>query len=81
MADQPRKKKPRAAKKRPPKKSAPPAPATDDAAEKAHVESLIVTGEAAVPNAEGKLPPGATHELSFTEEGEPQVVRRRFSAY
>lgn len=55
--------------------------ADDAAAVKAHMESLISTGEAALPDCEGKLPRGATHELSVTDEGEPAVVRRRFSAY
>jgi hypothetical protein len=79
MSDQPRKRR-RAARK---PKPAPPAepPACDEAAEKAHIESLVATGQAAKRDAQGKLPAGATHEIVETEEGKPKVVRRRFSAY
>jgi len=52
------------------------------AAEKAFVESLIVTGQASRPDANGKLPAGATHEIVESEAGDsPKVVRRRFSIY
>lgn len=54
----------------------------DEAAEKAFTESLIATGQAAKPDAKGKLPSGATHEIVESEDGEePKVVRRRFSIY
>lgn len=46
------------------------------------VKGLVDRGEAAKADAEGKLPPGATHEIvGHTETGLPIVVRRRFSAY
>jgi hypothetical protein len=48
--------------------------------EERYVEDLIRRGEAAYPDEEGKLPPGATHELIKGEPGEPpKVKRRRFS--
>lgn len=53
----------------------------DDAAKQAYVEALIASGQAAKPDSEGKLPPGATHEIIETEDGHTDVVRRRFSAY
>jgi hypothetical protein len=41
---------------------------------------LITRGDAACAK-DGKLPPGATHEIvSRDETGEPKIVRRRFSA-
>jgi hypothetical protein len=44
------------------------------------VEDLIRRGEAAYADENGKLPPGATHELIKGEPGEPpKVKRRRFS--
>lgn len=44
------------------------------------VRDLIKRGEAAVRDEEGKLPPGATHEIvGEDEKGEPIVKRRRFS--
>ena len=51
------------------------------AEEKAFVDTLIATGEAACPDADGKLPPGATHAIVPDQRGKPTVVRRRFSAY
>jgi hypothetical protein len=46
------------------------------------VKGLVDRGEAARPGADGKLPPGATHEIvGETETGLPIVIRRRFSAY
>lgn len=70
-------------KRRPPvpKPKAMPAPDEAEAAEKAHIESLIASGLAAKADAEGKLPAGATHEIVETRDGEITVVRRRFSAY
>lgn len=60
----------------------PPAePVPDTAGEKAFVEALIVSGQAAPLGADGRLPPGATHELIVNEDGERTVVRRRFSSY
>ena len=44
------------------------------------VAGLIRRGEAAYPMADGRLPPGATHEIVDDEPGKPPtVVRRRFS--
>ena len=46
------------------------------------VKGLVDRGEAAKADGEGKLPPGATHEIvGHTEKGLPIVVRRRFSAH
>lgn len=76
-----RRKRPTKSKRAPKAKTkAPPADECSDAeAESAHVESLISTGEAAEVDSEGKLPPGATHELVKTEGEEPKVIRKRFS--
>lgn len=55
--------------------------ATDPETE-SFIKGLVDRGEAAKPDAAGKLPPGATHEIvGETETGLPIVVRRRFSAY
>jgi hypothetical protein len=49
--------------------------------EAAFVRALIERGEAAKA-VDGKLPPGATHEIVEDRPGQlPKVVRRRFSAY
>ena len=48
---------------------------------KAFTDTLIATGQAACPDAEGKLPAGATHAIVPDERGKTTVVRRRFSAY
>jgi hypothetical protein len=54
----------------------------NDAQSRAFVEGLVARGEAARPDAQGRLPPGATHEIvGLTAEGAPIVVRRRFSSY
>lgn len=45
------------------------------------VRSLIERGEAAKPDAEGNLPPGATHEIVDDTCDPPKVKRRRFSAF
>jgi hypothetical protein len=80
MAEHSRKQRPATRKPTPP--ADPPAADEKDAeAERAHVESLIASGQAAKPDSQGKLPPGATHEIVETEAGELKVVRRRFSAY
>jgi hypothetical protein len=50
------------------------------ATEEAFVRGLIARGEAAKA-VDGKLPPGATHEIVEERPGRlPKVVRRRFSA-
>ena len=55
--------------------------ATDPQTE-SFVKGLVERGEAARADADGKLPPGATHEIvGETETGLPVVVRRRFSAH
>ena len=44
------------------------------------VKSLVARGEAAKVNADGSLPPGATHEIvGVTKEGLPILRRRRYS--
>jgi hypothetical protein len=51
-------------------------------AEEKFVEDLLARGEAAKPDADGNLPPSATHEIVEEREGElPKVRRRRFSAF
>jgi hypothetical protein len=51
-------------------------------AEEKFVEDLLARGEAAKPDADGNLPPSATHEIVEEPEGElPKVRRRRFSAF
>ena len=48
--------------------------------EKRFEQDLILRGDAA-KSCDGKLPPGATHEiLDPDKKGEVKVVRRRFSA-
>ena len=42
-------------------------------------ESLLAHGQAAPRQADGTLPPGATHEITIGENGEKKIVRRRFS--
>lgn len=43
---------------------------------------VIIRGEAAKPDEEGKLPPGATHEIvGEDEEGLPIIKRSRYSAF
>src|SRR5262245_66257944 len=59
-----------------------PAPAVtfpSPAEEAAYTQTVIATGEAARPDAEGKLPAGATHQIIEDEAGNAKVVRRRFS--
>jgi hypothetical protein len=52
-----------------------------DPAEEAFVRGLIERGEAAKA-VDGKLPPGATHEIVEERPGRPpKIVRRRFSAF
>ena len=49
-------------------------------AEEEFTRSLIAHGQAAKVGPDGKLPPGATHELVEDDEGRVKAVRRRFSA-
>jgi hypothetical protein len=54
----------------------------NDPASISFVRGLMARGEAAKADAQGGLPPGATHEIvGETPEGHPIVVRRRFSAH
>ena len=46
----------------------------------AFTRSLIEHGQAAKAGPDGKLPPGATHELVEDDNGEVKPVRRRFSS-
>jgi hypothetical protein len=51
-------------------------------AEEAFVEGVVARGEAAKPGPNGKLPPGATHEIVEEREGRPpKLRRRRFSLF
>jgi hypothetical protein len=53
-----------------------------DPASISFVRGLMARGEAAKADAQGQLPPGATHEIvGETAEGLPIVVRRRFCTY
>lgn len=57
----------------------PPADEQSEAAEAAFIRGLIARGEAAKA-VDGKLPPGATHEIVEERPGQlPKIVRRRFS--
>ena len=48
--------------------------------EKRFVDDLVTRGEAAEADADGNLPPGATHEIvERREDGSVRVKRRRFS--
>ena len=53
----------------------------EKAAAERFVEDLLVRGEAACPDPQGDLPPGATHEIVEEPGGgkPPKVKRRRFS--
>jgi hypothetical protein len=54
-------------------------PTPERLAEQQYVDGLIARGEAAKA-VDGKLPPGATHEIVGEDEnGRPIVRRRRFS--
>ncbi|HKM73091.1 MAG TPA: hypothetical protein VJX94_24015 [Stellaceae bacterium] len=51
-------------------------------AQEAFERGIIERGEAAVADAKGKLPPGATHEITGHDaSGRPILKRRRFSAF
>ena len=47
---------------------------------KAFIKSLRAHGQAAPLGPDGKLPKGATHELTTDSRGNVKVVRKRFSA-
>jgi hypothetical protein len=47
-------------------------------AEKRFKQDLLERGEAA-KSKDGKLPPGATHEIIEKSGGQVEIVRRRFS--
>ena len=52
-----------------------------DPSSRSFVEALIARGQAARVNAEGTLPPRATHEIvGETADGLPILRRRRFVA-
>ena len=53
----------------------------EEKASERFVEDLLVRGEAACPDPQGNLPPGATHEIVEEPGGgkPPKVRRRRFS--
>jgi hypothetical protein len=57
--------------------AAKPRPSARD--EAAFNEALIASGQAARPDAQGKLPRGATHSIVEDDRGKVTVVRRRFS--
>jgi hypothetical protein len=47
--------------------------------EAAFTEALILSGEAACLDEDGKLPKGATHKIEETPGGNVKVTRRRYS--
>lgn len=48
----------------------------------AFIKGLVANGQAAKAGADGKMPPGATHEIvGQAPSGLPIVKRRRFSAF
>jgi hypothetical protein len=51
------------------------------AEEAAYIASLVAHGQAAPAGPDGKLPPGATHELSIGPDRKLKVTRKRFSAF
>jgi hypothetical protein len=50
---------------------------SDEERRRAYIEGLRERGEAAVPDENGELPPGATHEIIEKGPGEPPEIRRR----
>jgi hypothetical protein len=51
-------------------------------AKEAFERGLLERGEAAPADAQGRLPPGATHEIvGHDESGRPILKRRRFAAF
>jgi hypothetical protein len=63
------------------KKKEEPPPPSDEAAKKKFERDLLIRGEAAPVDEEGKLPLDATHEVVETKEGEQKIVRRRFKIF
>jgi len=62
--------------------AAPPPDEQERRAKQSYEQGIIERGEAAVADAEGRLPPGATHEITGHDEaGRPILKRRRFSAF
>ncbi|MBV8915949.1 MAG: hypothetical protein JOZ05_23275 [Acetobacteraceae bacterium] len=54
----------------------------NDPASRSFVEGLVARGQAARPDAQGNLPPHATHEIiGQTATGLPILRRRRFRAF
>jgi hypothetical protein len=54
----------------------------NSAADERFVNDLVVRGEAAKPDATGKLPPDATHAVTKeNEDGTVEVKRARFKYY
>jgi hypothetical protein len=65
-------------------KNQPTASGTDtaDKARQDFERGVISRGEAAPADSAGRLPPGATHEITgYDSEGKPILKRRRFSTY
>jgi hypothetical protein len=51
-------------------------------AKEAYEKGILERGEAAIADEDGRLPPGATHEIiGHDENGRPILKRRRFSAF
>ncbi len=54
----------------------------DDPQTAAFIRTLMINGQAAELAPDGKLPPGATHEIvGMSDSGLPIVRRRRFAAF
>lgn len=63
-------------------KPSPPPSTAEDAAEQKFTRDLLVRGDAAPLDDEGKLPLSATHEIVADDSGgAPEVQRRRFKLF
>jgi hypothetical protein len=52
----------------------------EDESSTSFVQALVARGQAARPDKDGALPPGATHEIvGTTDKGLPILRRRRFA--
>jgi hypothetical protein len=55
-------------------------PAPVSVEERDFIEALVANGQAAELDAQGRLPKGATHEITgYWPDGLPKVIRRRMT--
>ena len=55
---------------------------TTDETESSFIAGVVARNEASVPDENGNLPPGVTHEIVGQKpDGTPVLVRRRFSSF